>query len=264
MDAERNKQGGPPAAATSAAAATPGLGEPVDFDGAQRPAAGTTLRGSYVTLRPLDPDLDAEPLYAATHAPDGDPQIWTYLYDGPYPSLDAYRAALRAQAQSSDPLFLTIVRHADGDEGAGIPSGVCSYMSIVPEHGTIEIGNIWFAPALQRTAAATEAIFLLARHAFEELGYRRLEWKCNALNAPSRNAAIRFGFRFEGEFAQHRVVKGRNRDTAWFAITDRRWPALRGAFMQWLAPANFGPDGVQLRSLRSLMEAIGAVDRLTE
>jgi RimJ/RimL family protein N-acetyltransferase len=130
----------------------------------------------------------------------------------------------------------------------------------VPEHGTIEIGNIWFAPALQRTAAATEAIFLLARHAFDELGYRRLEWKCNALNAPSRNAALRFGFRFEGVFEQHRVVKGRNRDTAWFAITDVRWPLLREAFTQWLEPANFDPAGAQRRSLT---EVIGLVNRFS-
>ena len=109
-------------------------------------------------------------------------------------------------------------------------------MAIVPEHGSIEIGHIWFSPELQRTPAATEAIFLLARHAFDELGYRRLEWKCNALNQPSRDAAARFGFEFEGVFLQHRVVKGRNRDTAWFAITDTRWPAVRAAFEQWLSP----------------------------
>lgn len=223
------------------------VGEELDFDGASRPALGTTLTGTRVTLRRLDPEADAAPLYSVTHAPRGDPKIWTYLYDGPYPSVAAYREDLRRQAQSSDPLFFTIVRD-------GVPSGICSYLAIVPEHGTIEIGNIWFAPALQRSAAATEAIFLLARHAFDELGYRRLEWKCNTLNAPSRNAALRFGFRFEGIFAQHRVVKGHNRDTAWFAITDRRWPPLQEAFERWLAPENFDAAGVQRRSLRSLTE----------
>ena len=129
------------------------------------------------------------------------------------------------------------------------PAGVCSYLEIVPEHGTIEIGNIWFAPALQRTTGATEAIQLLLSHAFDELGYRRVEWKCNSLNAPSRAAAERFGFRFEGIFARHRVVKGRNRDTAWYAITDDRWAALREAFAQWLSPENFDSDGNQRRSL---------------
>jgi RimJ/RimL family protein N-acetyltransferase len=206
------------------------------------------LTGAGVALRPLDPDGDADPLYTATHAPSGDPTIWTYLYDGPYLSVSAYREDLRRQVQSGDPLFFTIVRD-------GTPSGICSYLSILPEHGTIEIGNIWFAPALQRSAAATEAIFLLARHAFDELGYRRLEWKCNALNAPSRNAAQRFGFRFEGIFSQHRVVKGRNRDTAWFSITDKRWPQLREAFERWLASENFDAGGVQRRSLGSFTGA---------
>lgn len=226
------------------------VGEPTDFKGAVRPDPGTSLTGARVTLRPLDVDGDAGHLYTATHAPSGDPKIWTYLYDGPYPSVAAYSEDLRRQAQSSDPLFFTIVRD-------GIPSGICSYLAIVPEHGTIEIGNIWFAPALQRSAAATEAIFLLARHAFDELGYRRLEWKCNALNAPSRNAAQRFGFRFEGIFAQHRVVKGHNRDTAWFSITDKRWPQLREAFEHWLAPENFDAGGIQRRSLG---EFTGAAD----
>ena len=125
-------------------------------------------------------------------------------------------------------------------------------MSIVPEHGTIELGNIWFGPSLKRTPAATEAIFLLARHAFDDLGYRRLEWKCNALNAPSRAAALRFGFSFEGIFHNHRVVKGRNRDTAWYAITDARWPALRAAFETWLDPLNFDADGEQRERLTDL------------
>jgi RimJ/RimL family protein N-acetyltransferase len=133
-----------------------------------------------------------------------------------------------------------------------------SYLSIVPEHGLIELGHIWFSRQLQRTPAATEAVYLLAKHAFQELGYRRLEWKCNALNAPSRNAALRFGFEFEGIFKQHRVVKGHNRDTAWFAITDKRWPAVNAAFETWLDPANFAADGSQLQSLRELTTKIFA------
>ena len=125
----------------------------------------------------------------------------------------------------------------------------------MPEHGAIEIGNIWFSPELQRTPAATETIFLLAKHAFDDLGYRRLEWKCNALNEPSRSAAIRFGFQFEGVFLNHRVVKGRNRDTAWFAITDQRWPAIRAAFEAWLSPENFDADGSQRSRLSELTAA---------
>jgi RimJ/RimL family protein N-acetyltransferase len=124
--------------------------------------------------------------------------------------------------------------------------------------GTIEIGHIWFAPQLKRTTAASEAIFLLARHAFDELGYRRLEWKCNALNAASRGAAERFGFRFEGIFRKHQVIKGRNRDTAWFSITDDEWPAVRAAFEAWLAAENFDGDGAQKRSLAELMPSRGA------
>lgn len=224
------------------------LGEPVQFTGARRPAAAE-LRGEHVILRPIDVERDAQPLYEVSHEPAGDPHIWTYLYDGPYADLEAFRAALSEQSASLDPLYFTVARRADRR-----PLGIVSYLAIVPEHGTIEIGNIWFGGELQRTTAATEAIHLLARHAFDELGYRRLEWKCNALNAPSRRAAARFGFEFEGVFAQHRVVKGRNRDTAWYAITDRRWPAINAAFEAWLAAGNFDEHGRQRRRLSEPIE----------
>lgn len=220
------------------------VGVKVAFTVAERPSAGTVLRGEHVVLRHMDPERDAQPLYESSHLPTGDPSIWTYMYDGPYPNLEAFEQALRSQAVSTDPLFFTITRTADWR-----PMGVASYLAIVPEHGTIEIGNIWFAPDFQRTTGATEAIYLLARHAFDDLGYRRLEWKCNSLNAPSRRAAERFGFQFEGIFAQHRVVKGRNRDTAWYSITDRRWPRIRDGFDAWLSPANFDERGIQRRSL---------------
>jgi RimJ/RimL family protein N-acetyltransferase len=231
-----------------APAATPErpLGEPVDFTTARRPEPAI-LRGQHIELRPIEPDRDAAPLYAATHAPTGDPGIWTYMYEGPYASVDELRGDLERQSRSNDPLYFTLIP-LPGD----MPRGIVSYLAIVPEHGTIEIGNIWFARELQRTVAATEAIFVLARHAFDDLGYRRLEWKCNSLNAPSRRAAERFGFRFEGIFVQHRVVKGRNRDTAWFAITDVRWPAIRAAFEAWLDPANFDERWVQRSSLQEL------------
>ncbi len=222
------------------------LGEPIDFTGAAAPGR-IAHRGRYAVLRPLQAERDAAALYAASHAPAGDPTIWTYLYDGPFPNLEAYQAVLERQAASDDPLFFTVTRAEDGK-----PLGVASYLAIVPEHGTVEVGHIWFGPELRRTPAATEAIYLLARHAFDDLGYRRLEWKCNALNAPSRSAATRFGFQFEGIFLNHRVVKGRNRDTAWFAITDARWPALRTAFEAWLNPTNFEQSGAQRTSLRNL------------
>jgi RimJ/RimL family protein N-acetyltransferase len=145
-------------------------------------------------------------------------------------------------ARSEDPLFFTVVK----DER---PAGMASYLRITPEHGAIEIGHIWFGSTLKRTPAATEAIYLLARHVFDDLGYRRLEWKCNALNAPSRRAADRFGFTFEGVFRKQQVVKGRNRDTAWYAIVDDDWPPIRAAFEAWLAPGNFDASGRQRRAL---------------
>jgi RimJ/RimL family protein N-acetyltransferase len=220
------------------------LGEPTAFTAAARPER-RELVGAYVTLSPVVPERDADGLFTISHAPDGDPEIWTYLPDGPFSDVGAYRSWLETAAQSKDPQFFTAL--VDGR-----PAGVLSLLAIVPEHGTIEIGHVWFGPQLQRTPAATEAIFLLARYAFDELGYRRLEWKCNALNAASRRAAERFGFRYEGTFAQHRVFKGRNRDTAWFAITDARWPTLRAGFSAWLAPANFDADGRQRQSLAAL------------
>lgn len=223
------------------------LGEPVNFRPVPRPSR-EALRGSHVLIRPLDADADAEALYAATHAPSGDPTIWTYLAEGPFEDLEQMRAALGRQARSEDPLFLTLAPLPDE-----VPSGVASYMRIVPEFGVIEIGNIWFGAALARTPAATEAIYLLARHAFDDLGYRRLEWKCNALNAASRRAAERFGFTFEGIFREHMVVKGRNRDTAWFAIVDQDWPRIRAGFERWLAPENFDESGHQRQRLRDLI-----------
>ncbi len=224
------------------------LGERVAFAGARRPNR-IALHGSRVTVRPLDPGGDAEALYEQSHAPTGDPSVWRYLHSGPYPDLPSYRAALAAQAEAADPLAF-VITGAGGDRALG----QISYMSIVPEHGRIELGNIWFSGELKRSILATEAIFLLARHAFDELGNRRLEWKCNALNEPSRRAAVRFGFEYEGVFRNHQVVRGRDRDTAWFAMTDQRWPAVRGAFQEWLAPGNFDSDGAQIASLRQMTE----------
>jgi RimJ/RimL family protein N-acetyltransferase len=228
------------------------LGEPLDWEQAPRPERAP-LQGRCVRLRPLDPGRDAEALYAVSHEPDGDPAVWTYLPHGPYRSVDELKRTLEVQALSEDPLYFTLRRLPDQR-----PEGIAAYMRIKPEFGVIEIGHIMLGAPLQRTTAATEAIYLLARHAFDDLGYRRFEWKCDALNAPSRRAAERFGFRFEGVFEQHMVVKRRNRDTAWFAITDKRWPPVRAAFEAWLEPANFDAQGRQLRRLEEIRAAGGA------
>jgi RimJ/RimL family protein N-acetyltransferase len=228
----------------------PPLGTPLDWTPVEAPGR-TVLRGSHVRLRPLDADTDAEPLYAVSHPPEGDRAIWDYLFDGPYESAEQLGQLLAQVETSDDPLFFTLVGLP-----AERPLGMASYLRIEPEHGSIEIGNIWFGTPLQRTTAATEAIYLLARRAFDELGYRRLEWKCNALNAPSRRAAERFGFTFEGIFRKHLVVKGRNRDTAWYSIVDDEWPAIRAGFEAWLSPHNFDEDGAQKRSLVELRASL--------
>lgn len=212
------------------------------------PPARAPLRGSHVLLRPVDATTDAQPLYAVSHAPHGDPAIWTYLLDGPYERPDHLRQMLTWAETAADSLYFTLVGLPDER-----PLGLASYQRITPEFGVIEIGHIWFGVPLQRTTAATEAIYLLAARVFDDLGYRRLEWKCNALNAASRRAAERFGFSFEGVFRSHMVVKGRNRDTAWYAITDYDWPAIRTGFMSWLAPENFDHDGLQKRPLAELI-----------
>ena len=222
------------------------LGDELRWTLARRPD-GAPLRGRRALVRAVDPERDAGALYEASHE---DPSIWTYLPDGPYAGADEFAAMLARAAASRDPLFHTIATLPDER-----PLGMAAYLRMAPEHGTIEVGHIWFGPALQRTAAATEAIYLLAAHALDELGYRRLEWKCNALNAASRSAAERFGFAFEGVFRKHMVVKGRNRDTAWYAIVDDDWPAVRDAFEAWLEPSNFDAAGAQRRSLRELTAA---------
>ena len=215
------------------------IGREVDW-AAVKPPEPRDLQGNHVLLRPVRA-ADAGDLLDA----GGDPAIWTYLPYGPFPALDEMARRVAEMDGSRDPLYFAVC------PGGGVAQGIVSYLRIDPEHGSIEIGHIWFGTPLQRTTAATEAIYLLARHAMDDLGYRRFEWKCNALNDRSRRAAERFGFTFEGVFRNHMVVKGRNRDTAWYSITAEEWPRIRAAFEAWLAPENFDESGAQRQPLRT-------------
>ena len=212
---------------------------------AERPQR-VTLPGRHVTLVPLDADKHSDVLFAGANGGDKD-RLWTYLFDGPYADLAAFKTAMIEREKSPDPFFFTVI-----DNASGLPVGYQSFLRIEPAQRVIEVGAILYTPALQRTIGATEAQYLFARHAFDTLGYRRYEWKCNALNAPSRRAALRLGFAFEGVFRQHMIVKGRNRDTAWFSMLDSEWPHRRAAFERWLAPENFDAAGRQRVSLASL------------
>lgn len=200
------------------------------------------MAGRLCRLEPLDAGRHADSLFDAC-AEDRAGRMWTYLFDGPFGSRAEFRRWLEGRERSEDPLFFAIV-----DAATSGAVGIASYLRIEPSHGVIEVGHLAFSPRLQRTTAATEAMFLMMRNAFD-LGYRRYEWKCDALNAPSRQAAARLGFQFEGIFRQAIVCKGRNRDTAWYSIVDREWAALARAFEQWLAPGNFAIDGSQRRRL---------------
>ena len=206
------------------------------------------MMGRFCRLEPLDVEQHAQALYEANSL-DRDQRMWTYMAYGPFDTLESYRQWINTAGSGQDPLVFTIV-----DLALGRPTGIASYMRIDPSGGSIEVGGLAYSPLLQRTPAATEAMFLMMRNAFE-LGYRRYEWKCNALNAPSLAAARRLGFQFEGVFRNHVVHKGRNRDTAWLSIIDEEWPVLRRAYEQWLTPGNFDGDGQQKRRLSALMLA---------
>jgi RimJ/RimL family protein N-acetyltransferase len=210
------------------------------------------IDGDLVRLEVLDPERHAASLFVSSHVPDAG-GLWQHLPYGPFTGQAEFTAWLEQRAASADPLFYAVI-----DLESLHALGMASFMRIKPDNGVIEIGHIWFAPELQRTRKATEAIFLLAKTAFDDLGYRRLEWKCDSLNIPSRRAAERFGFTFEGIFRQHMIVKGRNRDTAWFAMTDGDWPLRRAAFEAWLASENFDTAGYQKQSLSDLRAEIGA------
>src|SRR5690349_5365376 len=207
------------------------LGPLVDATPARRPSR-TVLEGRAVTLVPLDPAAHGDSLWSGCGSAEHD-GLWLYLFEGPFGQRAAFDDYLARKAATGDPLFFAIV-----DRVTRQAQGCASYMRIDPVHRSIEVGSILYTPALQRTTGATEAMYLMARHAFEGLGYRRYEWKCNALNQPSRRAALRLGFTFEGIFRRHMIVKGRSRDTAWYSMLDCEWPARKEAFERWLDPEN--------------------------
>lgn len=206
------------------------------------------LEGRYVRLEPLDPKKHGDELFAASSVVDAD-QRFTWLFEFPPATREEFEPWLEKVAKSEDPLFFAVV-----DKASGKVAGRQTLMRIDPTHGVIEIGNIYWGPLISRKPAATEAQFLFMQYIFDELGYRRYEWKCNNDNLPSKRAAERFGFSFEGIFRQHMVAKGKNRDTAWFSILDSEWPALRQAYQAWLAPENFDSDGQQKKKLEEFRD----------
>jgi RimJ/RimL family protein N-acetyltransferase len=229
------------------ASATLPIGPLIDSHPAKRPER-VTLKGRLITLAPLDASKHAEALYEGSNGDAAREAVWAYLFDGPYRSLDEFRANIEDKAHSVDPLFFAVI-----DNSSGRAVGYQTLMRVDAANRVIEVGNVMYTPAMQRTAGATEAQYLFARYVFDELGYRRYEWKCNAFNAPSRSAAKRFGFTFEGIFRQHMIVKGRNRDTAWFAMLDSEWPARKAAYERWLKAENFDREGRQKLRLSELM-----------
>jgi len=203
------------------------------------------LHGRWVRLDPVSVARHAQSLFNSFDGKDPDGDVWTWLGYGPFTDLEQFSAWLKDREASRDPWFYAIINRHTGEA-----CGMGSFMRADAANGVIEIGHIWFSPALQRTREATEAIYLMIRHAFDDLGVRRLEWKCDALNKPSQVAAKRFGFTFEGIFRQHLIVKGRNRDTAWFSMLDKDWPARRAGFEAWLAESNFDEKGRQKAKLQ--------------
>ncbi|MCJ1388789.1 hypothetical protein MMC18_001639 [Xylographa bjoerkii] len=229
------------------------LDVPVSTTPASRPQK-VTLAGRFVALVPLNPD-HAYDLFTATCGPAND-LFWTYMFSGPFPTLSSFQDHITHLASSTDPMFFTIISNTTSE-----PVGLVSLMRAEPVHRVCEVGNILYGPALQRTPGATETMFLLGRYLFEELGYRRWEWKCDALNSPSRRAAQRFGFKPEGLFRQHMIVKGRNRDTAWFSMVDGEWKVIGEGMKEWLSEGNFDSEGRQSRGLEEVRAGIAAMQR---
>ncbi|MBK9625968.1 MAG: GNAT family N-acetyltransferase [Rhodocyclaceae bacterium] len=221
------------------------VGRPMSEWASRLLPARTAMEGRFCRLVALDPAAHVEALFAANSL-DAEGRMWTYLPSGPFADITAYRQWLDKMAPSNDPLFFTII-----DKSTERAVGLAAFLRIDPVMGCIEVGHLNFSPLLQRRPAATEAMFLMMQTVFA-LGYRRYEWKCNALNLPSRQAAMRLGFSFEGVFRQAAVIKGRNRDTAWYSMLDSEWPAMQRKFEAWLAAENFTTDGIQRKSLSEI------------
>ena len=211
--------------------------------------ARSTIKGKFVDLEPQNSSQHASELYQAGHSTDEALKIWDYLTYGPWPNEEAYAAVLRQQSASFDPVFYAIRSHESGRA-----CGQASFLDINAQNGVTEIGHIWFGPELQRTRGATEALYLMIKYSMEELGYRRMQWRCNSLNEKSRQAARRLGFRFEGIFYNHLIFKGKNRDTAWYSILDDEWPEVSKVMEKWLADDNFDSTGAPLTSLYEEMQ----------
>ncbi|KAK6950807.1 hypothetical protein Daesc_007332 [Daldinia eschscholtzii] len=233
------------------------LGEIVSTSPAKRPSRDTRLVGRYVTLVGLSA-AHADPLYPHISGPDK-AHLWDYMFDGPYDDIAVFRSNIKAKETSQDPSFYAIlsndkIAEAGGDKENDAVVGIASYLRIDPGNRSIEVGNLMYSPQLQRTPAATEAMYLMLSHAFDDLGYRRYEWKCNSLNAPSSRAALRLGFKYEGLFRKHFIVKGRNRDTTWYSIVDDEWPGVKRALEAWLDPANFDSENKQRKKLEEFRQ----------
>jgi RimJ/RimL family protein N-acetyltransferase len=214
-----------------------------------QPPTISVMTGRTGRLERVDPDRHAADLHAA-NSQAKDARYWTYLPYGPFASLADYRAWMVKSCLGADPLFYAVI-----DQATDKAVGLASYLRIDPKVSSIEVGHINYSPLMQRTVLSTEAMFLMMSHVFDDLGYRRYEWKCNDLNEASKAAALRLGFSYEGTFRQMSVVKGHNRDTAWFSLLDREWPAVKKAFQTWLDPKNFDDQGNQKQSLSRLTAA---------
>ncbi len=217
------------------------------------------MLGQHVVLEPQDSEKHASQLFRAGHDTEQGIRIWDYLAYGPWPNEEAYAAVIKAQSASLDPIFYAI-RCLSSNKACG----QATFMDINPLNGVIEIGNIWFGPELQRTRGATEALYLMIKYAMDELGYRRMQWRCNSLNARSRAAAHRLGFRFEGVFYNNLIFKGKNRDTTWYSILDDEWPEVRGILETWLDDSNFDSAGNAKTSLAEKMAHRSASTRRVE
>ncbi len=228
------------------------LGQPIgeslaDWSPAQFPPY-ISFEGRLCRIEPINVESHAQDLFEA-YAIDRDDKMWTYMFDGPFETVASIEQWLEHARQQKDPQSYVLI-----EKKTAKAVGMASYLRIKPEHGVIEVGSISFSPKLQRTAIATEIMYLMMKRAFEDLGYRRYEWKCDALNAASRKAAIRFGFSYDGIFRKHMIYRNRNRDTAWYSMLNDEWPQLKKAYEQWLAPENFDDNGQQLEKLSDLID----------